>query len=138
MVFMAVFALLSLVFSIATIPVYINTYEENSEYASLVFQFADRIDSNTSYLLCDYQTYQAFYDYERVYVYNRLPWYVIKGASRYYPRNEDALARLLEEKIEYIVVSQQSLENIMALLISTGQEPIEIIQNERYSALRLR
>ena len=73
-----------------------------------------------------------------MFVYNRLPWYLVKGKSRYYPQNTSALARLLESKVEYVVISRQSLGDIQTLLESAGQQVIHTEENEAYTIMQLR
>jgi hypothetical protein len=73
--------------------------------ADIVFSLRENTDKYKTALLCDYSTYQAFCDYENVFCYNRLPCYIVNGAERYYPSNIHYLKRILERKIEYVVLS---------------------------------
>jgi hypothetical protein len=131
-------AIFSLAFSAITLPGYIQSFKKDAATAKLVFEFSERVDRQSTSILCDYATYQAFYDFERVVVYNRLPWYLLKGNSRYYPRDIPALTRLLQDKIQYIVISKQSLDDIRGLLAQTAQTPVTVSENEKYLIMQLR
>jgi hypothetical protein len=131
-------AIFSIAFSLKTLPGFIQAYRQEAESARLVFNFRDSLDRHTAYVLCDYATYQAFYDFERVAAFNRLPWYLVKGNTRYYPKNIPALTRLLEDKVQYVVISKQSLADIQELLAQSAEKPINVSENEQYLIMQLR
>jgi len=131
-------AVFSIAFSAETLPGFIQAYRQETGSARLVFDFRDSVQPQTTNILCDYATYQAFYDFERVAVYNRLPWYLVKGNSRYYPKNISALNRLVNDKIQYIVISRTSLDDIQGLLEQSALKPIKVSENEQYLVMQLR
>ena len=59
-------------------------------------------------VLTDQTTFQAFYDHENVVVYERLPWHLIAGEERRWPRNQARLSTLLRDQIEWIVIKRSS------------------------------
>ena len=98
-------------------------------------------DKYSTYILADYSTQQAFYDYENVYVYNRLPSFLIEGDGRFYPEPESvsALTTLLRNDIEYIVVSQESVADINELLeLSSVDASRPVTENGTYKVFKVR
>ncbi|MBU8922072.1 MAG: DUF2079 domain-containing protein [Bacteroidales bacterium] len=109
--------------------------------SEVIHDLRESTDKYSTFILTDYATHQAFYDYENVYVYNRLPWYLVAGQERYYPdpENISALKKLLKSDIEYIVVSRESTEEIERLLRSSSIEvPQADAGNGTYKIIRLR
>ena len=95
-------------------------------------------DPSRTHILCDTSTYQAFLDYENIYVYNRLPSHLIAGdRDRRYPENLPVLRQLIHH-VKYVVVSRESEHHIRALLLSTDTMPLEVVENSRYTLLTLR
>lgn len=135
---LTVIAGLCLLYSAATLPGFVRAYNNQTGPAQLVTDLRAQTDRQTTYILSDYATIQAFYDYERVFAYQRLPWRLVKGKPRYYPQNQAAVERLLREKIDYIAVSRTSQDEIQALLDSAGLKPTERLENEGYVVMRLR
>jgi hypothetical protein len=121
-----------------TAPGLLLSYIERKPLADLVFSLRDATNREETYILCDYATYQAFYDYENLYVYSRLPWYLAPGDVRYYPINVPILQDLLSERVEYIVITKKSESNIDDLLVSASLEPVEVQDNGQYKIIRLR
>jgi hypothetical protein len=115
----------------------LSSYLEGRRAADLVFSLRDSTDKYNSHILCDYQTYQAFYDYENVYVYQRLPSYLISGEKRFYPANIAILGKLIKERIEYIIASNDKIGTILNLAEKLGVECELIEQNKRFSAYHL-
>jgi hypothetical protein len=81
------------------------------EPAEIIFSIKENTDKYETGILCDYNTYQAFYDYENVFCYNRLPSYMISGPDRYYPTNFNSLEQIIKEKIDYVVLEVKNKEN---------------------------
>ena len=57
------------------------------------------MDHYQTNILLDYDTYQAFYDFENGTVYNRLPLWMVWPADRFYPKNKVFLARLIRDRM---------------------------------------
>ena len=87
--------------------------------------------------MCDYGTYQAFFDYEHVYVYNRLPSHMVaERTDPRYPENLPVLRELIRQ-VEYVAIARNSEEDIRALLAETDIAYRAIGGNERYAVLIL-
>ena len=107
----------------------------------IVHELRGLTDKYSTYILADYSTHQAFYDYENVYVYNRLPWFLVEGDGRFYPEPQSvsALTNLLRNDIEYIVVSQESVADINELLVlSSIDASRQVTENGTYKIIELR
>jgi len=117
-------------------PNVIDKYKESN----LIHQTRQVTNKYKTHILCDYATYQAFYDYENVIVYNRLPYYLVESYhKRYYPNNKNILQKLLREDVEYIVISRENIKIINDLLIkSNTKAPIYIENTSLYHVIRLR
>jgi hypothetical protein len=132
--------------TLATAPAQIAAWQKNLAPARLVWDFKAGIDRYQANILVDYDTYQAFYDCEKIVVYNRLAlWMVVpedgfypEAEDRFYPENKDFLAQLIRDRMEYAVVSRGSLENVRELAGMAGLSPIELETNVEYVILKLR
>lgn len=104
---------------------------------ALIFEFRQRLDPTQTHTLCDYTTHQAFYDFEYLYVYERLPAYLIPSQERLYPANIAALTRLLHEEIEYIIISRGEQATIDDLIARAGiaARVRPLAANDRYVIL---
>jgi hypothetical protein len=94
-------------------------YIKESKTANIVFAVRGDADKYKTGILCDYLTYQAFCDYEKVYCFERLPWYMINGPDRYYPTNVNELKRLLKENIDYVVLGMKRKQRALTHEIIT-------------------
>jgi hypothetical protein len=106
----------------------------------IVFSIKENTDKYKTGILCDYNTYQAFYDYENVFCFNRLPSYMISGPDRYYPENVEALKQLIKERVDYVVLALKGKE------IAANREIINILnlnkmpcyaRNEKYTIYKI-
>jgi hypothetical protein len=111
-------------------------YRRQISPAREVFALRDSTDKYQTCILVDYQTHQAFADYQNVFVYNRLPWEMAPGEGRYYPANSQIVQTLINDRIEYIVVSKESAEDVNGFLINS-QKTIPLFQNDKFMALRV-
>lgn len=119
------------------------SYVEDAKHASLVWSQREGTDKHHAQILNDFQTYQAFSDYEYVYVYERLPWDVTEHPvrwRRYYPLNVDLLVDLLGKKIEIVVISNEEEVRIQEILDKAGLQGLmePVFSNKKYSVLRIR
>ncbi len=121
----------------ATVKELLPHYNENQPTASIVFDVRKSTNKYRSHILCDYATYQAFFDYENVYVFDRLPWYIIEGEQRFYPDNKPVLEGLLRNKIEFIIVTKHTMLKIKPLLRSMSLKPQHAYGNDRFEIIRL-
>ena len=106
--------------------------------ARLVWDFKAGMDRYQTNLLLDYENYQAFYDLEKIAVYNRLPLWMVHPEDRFYPDNKAFLARLIRDRLQYAVISQESLANVRALAAMAGLPAQVVAANERYAVLQFR
>ena len=90
-------------------------YRARADEARVVFALRQRTSPATTSILTDYETHQAFYDYEHVYVYQRLPWHLVQGRDDKYPGNKPRLLRLMSEEVEFIVVGSSNKQTIQEL-----------------------
>ncbi|MBN2501666.1 MAG: hypothetical protein JXB38_12865 [Anaerolineales bacterium] len=84
--------------------------------AEPVFAFRDGLDRYEDAVLLDYETYQAYYDFEHAFVFHRLPWYLAPGEARLYNANFDLLVALAENEVDYIIVGRKMQASIQDLL----------------------
>ncbi len=105
--------------------------------AADVWALRDMTDQDQTYILDDSFTHGAFYDYENVFPFTRLPWYFVPGEQRLYPENTLFLQEIISEKIEYIVVGRIHEETIDVILNSINLIPLEKLTNERFVIYQL-
>ena len=96
-----VFVLLMLATTAITLPPQLANWGENAIQAGLVWEFKSGHDPYQTRLLVDFSTYQAFYNFEHVMVYNRLPvWMVYPNLmERFYPQNREMAARMIAKEL---------------------------------------
>jgi hypothetical protein len=117
-------------------PPLIREWRANVAPARLVWDFAASHDRYATRVMLDYDTYQAFYNYDQVIVYNRLPVWDTLPQKRYYPANKSALVNQIQKGMDYAVISRASLENVLELA-ELAQVPLrEIAANDRYVILQ--
>jgi hypothetical protein len=122
--------------TLITFPRQITTWKQNLPYTRLIWEFVHSHDRLQTDVLLDYETYQAFYTYENILVYNRLPLWLALPGKRFYPDNKDALVRHIQRRMEYSVVSQKSVKAILELAQMAGVPVTEVASNERYVILK--
>ncbi|MDX6611661.1 MAG: hypothetical protein QOD75_847 [Blastocatellia bacterium] len=102
-----------------------------------IFALRESTDKYETSILTDYATHQAFADYQNVYVYNRLPWDTTPGEGRYYPANSQIVQALVNERIEYVVVSKESAADVEAYHVENRQETVSLFENEKFFGVRI-
>ena len=111
-------------------------WRENVAPARLVWDFTAAHDRYDTKVLLDYDTYQAFYNFDKVIVYNRLPVWDALPENRYYPQNKSSLVEQIQSGMEYAVISRESLEDILDLSGLAGISANEIAANDRYVVIK--
>jgi hypothetical protein len=111
-------------------------YQRQTAPARQVLALRDSTDKYQTCILVDYRTHQAFADYQNVFVYNRLPWEIAPGEGRYYPANYQIVQKLVNERIEYVVMSKESAEDVNGFLMNP-QNTVRLFENERFAVLKL-
>ena len=135
----ALIAALAAVFAFTTVaymPPQIAQWRLNLAPARLVWDFVDQHDRYQTSLLLDYATYQAFYNFDQVIVYNRLPLWDTVPEKRYYPQNKPAVALQIKKGIQYAVIARESLPNVLELAEIAGVPASEYASNDRYIILK--
>lgn len=117
----------------------IQTYLSLKKNAQIVHKISNILDYRSNIVLTDYKTHQAFYNFENVYVYQRLPWYTLPGRERYYPENRTVLQELLRSRIEYIVISKNSYKDLKKEIRAVGiEKQVKLVdQNKSFMILKL-
>jgi hypothetical protein len=111
------------------------------EASEIVFDLRAATDKYSHNVLTDYEAYQAFFDYKHVYVYERLPWYLVEGIERFYPSSEssEALMSLLNGSIDYVVVSKVKVDDIHALFATASvNKPSLWAENDEFVVFKLK
>ena len=103
----------------------------------MVWDFIQSHDRYQTDVLVDYDTYQAFYNFDKVIVYNRLPVWDTLPEKRYYPQNKNAVAKQIKQHIEYAVIARSSLENVLELANMAGVSVTEVASNDHYVVLKM-
>jgi ABC-type multidrug transport system fused ATPase/permease subunit len=132
---MAVYTGLIVISTAITVTYYppkLMEWRENLGDAQLVWDFVAEHDRYDTRVLLDYDTYQAFYNFDQVIVYNRLPLWDTLPENRYYPQNRTALVKQIQSGMDYAVISRESLENILDLSEIAGVPARVIASNDRY------
>lgn len=132
----AVLALLFAATTLIVVPPQVAAWRANVSPARLVWDFTSTHDRLNTQVLVDYDTYQAFYNFEHVIVYNRLPLWISVPKKRFYPDNRDVVARLIRERLEYAVIARPSLADLQSLAAQAGVAMKEIAGNERYLVMQ--
>jgi hypothetical protein len=97
-----------------------------------VFALKRFVDPHEAIILTDYTTLLAFYDFNHVITYERLPWQVVEGDPRFYPANQEILKNLIEDQIDYIVIHSRSEEIVQALLDRLTIETNRLSENNPF------
>jgi len=104
--------------------------------ARLVWDFTRSHDRYQTNVLLDYDTYQAFYNYENILVYNRLPLWRVPPEKRFYPENQEILARQIKKRMEFAVIARTSLSDVEELARLAGVSVEEMASNQKYMVLK--
>ena len=125
-----------LAINLSNLPSTLANFKQRATAAEIVFQTRADFDPYHTRVLTDYNTYQAFFNYENVYLYQRLPW-SIAGEERYYPDNIQYLQQILRDEIDYIIINASSKQDILALLTMTTLQLASVIETPEYQIFRL-
>ncbi len=129
-------AVLFALITAAYMPGQVAQWRQNLAPARLVWDFTAGHDRYQTKVLLDYATYQAFYNFDQVIVYNRLPVWDTLPEKRYYPQNKAAVAVQIQKGIAYAVIGRESLANVQELASLAGVRATELEANERYVILQ--
>lgn len=105
---------------------------DKAEAAGIIFDLRNKTLASEDSILTDFTTYHAFFEYENVYVYERLPWYVVSGDTRYFDENIEYLDEIMIKEIEFIAVSINKQGTIEALLNRTNLDTIIYAENDLF------
>ena len=112
-------------------------FDNSVQNVSEIWSTKENLSPYKSHLLVDYETYQAFYDIEKTYVYNRLSWATIGGTKRFYPANNDILLSLINEQIDYIIISRASSKDIDNILAESSTQRKVLFENEQFIGMEI-
>lgn len=129
---------LFVVTNLIVIPSQLKEWQQKVPAARLVWSFVQNHDRYQTDVMVDYDTYQAFYNFDKVIVYNRLPVWDTLPEKRFYPQNKEALVKQIQQHVEYAVIARSSLENVVELVRLAGFPVVELASNESYVVLKLR
>jgi len=115
----------------------LRTNREHARQAEMIWEIKQQTDKYQTQVLTDYATLQAFYDYENVYCFERLPAYMLSGDDRFYPYNTRTLQELLADNVEYIVISKKSLPDVQDLMLASGVDSVTVLQNKEFIVLQI-
>ncbi len=133
---LAVLGVLFLAMTLSTFPKELRLYQREAAPARLVWEIKGSLDPYADGILVDYNTLQAFYDFNEVVVYQRLPLWIAHPESRFYPANKELLAEVVRERIRYAVITVESLEQVREVAQMAGMQVEQVAANQRYTALR--
>ena len=87
--------------------------------ARLVWRVRDSLNARSTEILVDFDAHQAFWDFDHVYAFNRLPTYMVPGNVRY-PENTPYVEGLLRDRVECVLVGTESIDAVRRLAESAG------------------
>jgi hypothetical protein len=87
--------------------------------ARLVWDVRKSLDPRATEVLVDLDVHQAFWNFEHVYAFNRLPAHLVSGNLRY-PENAPQVESLLRDRINYVLVASRNILEIRRLAASAG------------------
>ena len=135
---MALTAVISCADGFRVLANHVQTWQKRIPPAEIIFELRGVTYVYEDGLLVDYDTFQAFYDYGTVYVYQRLPWYMFGGErNRYFPDNIDRLEKIIEEEIDYIAISAANQQQIETILDGIPIQSSIWLENDTYQIYRL-
>lgn len=112
-------------------------FKKAASPAKIIWSFKEGLDPYASNLLVDYNTHQAFYNFENVFAYERLPWSILSGNRRFYPTNRSALQTLVSERIDYIIVARSSMRDTNAILSESSVQGKVVFKNNKFIVLEI-
>ena len=124
--------------TLSYLPAQVAGWQKDIFASRMVWDFTRAHDRYHTNVLVDYNTYQAFYNYENALVYNRLPLWLSSPQKRFYPENQDILARQIKKRMEYAVIARASLVDVEELANLAGVTFDEVASNTRYVILKFR
>jgi hypothetical protein len=133
-------AILCVFFAMVSVPTIVgnlNNWNQAAGPARLIWDFKAGIDRYQTNVLLDYDTLQAFFDVDKIAVYNRMPLWMVSRDDQYYPRNKQFLAKVIKERVQFVVISQKSLSNMTELFSLAGVSASQVAANQEYVVLKI-
>jgi hypothetical protein len=131
------FVVASLVARSRGFPIILSTAIAGERTAGDVLALRQSTNRYETWILTDFATHQAFYDYEHVYIYNRLPAQIVTHNTQFYSADGDIVQELAEKYTEYIVISKGSESTINAILTKGNLTTTKLFDDGQYEALRI-
>jgi hypothetical protein len=135
---MLALCLLCAVTTLFSLPAELTGWAKKAPPARLVWEFKQAHDPYKANVLVDYDTYQAFYNYENIIVYNRLPVWIAASDARFYPKDQPFVVDLIRKRMEYAVISQASLANVREMARLAGVKITQVAANGSFVVLAFR
>ena len=135
-VFLILLCIIFVATTLSYFPARVASWWGDLSAARLIWDFTRDHDRYATNVLVDYDTYQAFYNYENILVYNRLPLWLSPPYKRFYPANQDIVARQIKKRMEYAVIAQASLDDVHELAHLAGISVEEVAFNRLYVVLK--
>lgn len=119
--------------------VWLEQYQLSMDDNQLVWDLRGGTDQYEDAILSDFNTYQAFADYEHIITFERLPWAIEPSEARHFPTNVDRTAAILRDEVQYIVIAkeEESLSAISQLIARAEVDAHITAENERYQVLKI-
>lgn len=119
--------------------VWLEQYQQRVDNSQLVWNLRAETNPHQDVILSDFNTYQAFADYEHIITFERLPWAIEPSEARHFPTNVDRTAALLQDEVQYIVIAkeEESLSAIFQLVERAQVDVHTTAENERYQVLKI-
>ncbi len=119
-----------------SLPMRFASFEQKIPETQLVLRAHEKLSPLTP-VLVDFDTYDAFYDFDNAYLYDRLPAYAASVPMRSYPQNKAPLIALLNTQVRYVVIAKKDENIINALAAQAGKHLVPIDENGQYGFYRL-
>jgi hypothetical protein len=111
------------------VPLMFAGFREKAELTAALDSLREQLDPLKTVVLCDCRTLGVFYDYEKVYAFDRLPYehlHNLAGSDEeqqkrlFFPQNTELLKPLMPS-VEYVFVESGHWSSIKQLLVDCGR-----------------
>ena len=94
----------------------------------IILDFRKYTDKYQDYVLTDIKTHVMLYDYENIFAYRDLPAHYMTNDGQNpipFPQSAPLLVSLIKEKMKYVIVSNDSLDDVGGL-IKMSEVPFQL------------
>ncbi len=108
-------------------------YRKQGQELALVWRWHDRLDRFENRVITDFMTYQAFADFNRVLVYERLPWFMTHSRTLWnFPENASVLAAVMPE-YDYVIIAAENTSEVEEFVENHNIRIEKVEGNDRVS-----